>query len=63
MKQDEWKSELAPGQGACEERACTQCGGLLELSASLPKRVDSPAYGIFRCIDCGFVDWVAQDMP
>ena len=61
MKKDEGKFQAAPPQGECNDSACKRCGGLLQLSALLPKRLDSPAYEIFRCVACGFVDWVAQD--
>ncbi len=26
----------------------------------LPERIGQPAYDIFRCVACGFIDWVAQ---
>jgi len=63
VEQHEWKSVLRPSsQGVAEQSACKRCGGLLELIASLPKRLDSQAYDIFRCGGCGFVDWITQDI-
>lgn len=41
-------------------RRCQRCGGVLEAALHLPERVGQPAYDIFRCIACGFVDWVAR---
>jgi len=62
VDQYEQKAHGPPGQGVSGQGACKRCGGLLELSASLPRRLDSPAYEIFRCGGCGFIDWVAQDV-
>jgi hypothetical protein len=39
--------------------ACRECGSASELAASIPARIGSPAYAIYVCAACGFVDWVA----
>jgi hypothetical protein len=62
VEKHERKSDAAAKQGITRQSPCTRCGGLLELTASLPRRHDSPAYSIFRCGGCGFIDWVAQDV-
>jgi RNase P subunit RPR2 len=62
VEQNDRKFLAAPAQGESKDNACKRCGSLIELTTSLPRRLDSPAYEIFRCACCGFVDWVAQDV-
>jgi hypothetical protein len=40
---------------------CKRCGSATEMAQYLPQRIGSPAFNIFRCMACGFLDWVAVD--
>jgi hypothetical protein len=37
-----------------------RCDGVLELLTHLPRFDDRPAYRIFGCPNCGFIDWIAE---
>jgi len=39
---------------------CTKCGKPTEWLTSLPRLGDRPAYSIFRCITCSYVNWIAE---
>lgn len=39
---------------------CERCGEALQVAMHLPARLGQPAYEIFNCLACGFIDWVAQ---
>jgi RNase P subunit RPR2 len=41
-------------------RTCQRCGADLQAALHLPQRIGQPAYVIFRCADCGSVEWVPQ---
>jgi len=49
---------IKPATGS--PRICQRCGAALETALHLPERIGQPAYDIFRCLACGFVDWVAE---
>jgi hypothetical protein len=53
-------SEYVPPPGeANPNHPCERCNGqhLVHLTR-LPKRFDTPAFDIFRCDDCGRINWV-----
>jgi hypothetical protein len=52
--------ETPPAAVSKSPQSCEKCGGSLELLTRLPKQFDSPAFDIFRCMACGFVNWIAQ---
>ena len=39
---------------------CTKCGKPSEWLTSLPRLGERPAYNIFRCITCSYVNWIAE---
>jgi len=41
-------------------RLCERCGEALQAVIHLPERIGQPAYDIFRCVACGFIEWVAH---
>ena len=43
-----------------QQRLCERCGETLRSALHLPARVGQPAYDIFRCVACGFIEWVAH---
>lgn len=45
------------------QRLCGRCGARTELAAHLPESLGQPAYDIFRCAACGFIDWLTQGAP
>ena len=48
----------APG-GEPQQPTCEKCGGHLEHMTRLPQRFDHSAFDIFRCVACGYINWVA----
>lgn len=53
-----YTDQTTPPNG--KPRLCERCGAALQIALHLPERIGQPAYDIFRCPACGFVDWVAQ---
>jgi hypothetical protein len=50
--------EVPPaGRQKNPEPSCEKCGGSMEQLTRLPKRFDHPAFDVFRCLDCGGVNW------
>ncbi len=39
---------------------CKRCGGSLELLTHFPGRAANPAYRIFGCSTCGFIEWIVD---
>ena len=37
--------------------ACSRCGAVMELQIAIDRFGEQPAYKIFRCENCGAVDW------
>jgi hypothetical protein len=53
-------SDDAPsGAPEPEQPNCEKCGGGLEQLTRLPRAFDYPTFDIFRCIACGFINWIA----
>jgi RNase P subunit RPR2 len=42
--------------------ACSKCGSHLKLETSIPKRVGHPRYDVMRCVRCGTVQWIADEI-
>jgi hypothetical protein len=38
--------------------ACSRCDNVMELQIAIERFGEQPAYKIFRCENCGAVDWV-----
>jgi hypothetical protein len=49
--------EVPPNGAPKPEPNCEKCGGSMEQLTRLPKRFDHPAFDVFRCLDCGGVNW------
>jgi hypothetical protein len=53
--------DAAPeGDGAAAP--CGKCGQAQDLLTILPRLGDRPTYNVFRCIGCGFVEWIAEQV-
>jgi len=51
----------APPKGASIPPSCNKCSSAgMELLTVLPHLGDRPTFHIFRCIACGFIDWIAE---
>ncbi len=49
-----------PPKGVSVAPDCNKCSGGMELLTVLPALDDRPDFHIFRCIVCGFVDWIVE---
>ncbi len=65
------QKRLAPSRGMTDEPVaaspgalkCPRCReGILKLLTVLPSFRPNPKYSIYRCLSCGFVDWVAEQI-
>ena len=50
-----------PPNGVSADPSCDKCrSGGMEPLTILPRLGDRPTFHIFRCIACGFIDWIAE---
>jgi DNA-directed RNA polymerase subunit M/transcription elongation factor TFIIS len=49
-------------RAASADEKCAKCGEATELLTTLPRFGDSPAYRIFQCLACRYVNWIAEQV-
>ncbi len=41
---------------------CAKCGERTDYLTSIPRFGETPTYNIFRCVTCGYVNWIAEQI-
>lgn len=52
-------AEKVPNRGSATS-ACSKCAGALDLVTVLSPVGEHPSYRIYRCVTCGFIEWIAE---
>jgi hypothetical protein len=47
-----------PAKEQVDSPACSKCKGKTQFQTQLPSWGETPGYRIYRCGECGKVDWV-----
>jgi len=51
----------SPKEGGADQ-SCKRCSSVMELLTRLPATGETPAYRIFGCAGCSFVEWIAEQV-
>jgi hypothetical protein len=49
-------------RSASSDDKCVKCGEATELLTTLPRFGENPAYRIFQCLTCNYVNWIAEQV-
>jgi hypothetical protein len=53
--------DMTPRQGGTIQ-SCRRCSSVMDLLTRLPATSENPAYRIFGCTACHFVEWIAEQI-